>query len=352
MTPKVSIVVPVWNEEKYLEKSLDTIRCQTFEDFEVIIVDDCSTDRTPKIIKYFETLDPRFRSIRLSKNSGTGTALNAGFKEAVGKYQTWLSGDSWVMDDAIEKLTTALDKTGPEIVLVYADWLQVDDVFGVVEERKNPEYNKKALQDFCYLGPSWLWRKEAKDKAGEYCAEICEDYYMHLLLSEQGDFQHVPKTLGIWRNHAENLTNKVNNPEGWTQSVVARAMARWTFCKYRAAYISQTYTSEGWKFVDMMNKITDDFSYRHITYEQRHDFTIGEHDEKIEEILKECDVVILWGVMPDCLKDKIHCPIVGDKWTNDQNLVPEYEQRYKDAINGTIRKQQSKPTLKPTGSTA
>ena len=352
MNPKVSIVVPVWNEEKFLEESLGTIRCQTFENFEVIVVDDCSIDRSPKIIKYFETIDPRFRSIRLPKNSGTGVALNAGFKEAVGKYQTWLSGDSWIMNNAIECLSKTLDNAGPNIVLAYADWLEVNDANNSRTEHKNPEYNKKALQDFCFLACSWLWKKEAKDKAGEYCAEICEDYYMHLLLCEQGDFIHVPMTLGAWRNHPNNLTNTINNPEGWTQSSVARALARWKLAKYRVAYISQTYTTEGWKFVDMMNKVTDDFAYRHVTYERRHDFTIGEHDEKIEAMLKECDLVILWGEMPDSLKGKINCPVVEDCWMLDHNFVKEYEQKYKDVINGTIRKQQSQSALKSTDSTS
>jgi glycosyltransferase involved in cell wall biosynthesis len=94
VNPKVSIIVPIWNEENFLEESLESIRTQTFENFEVIMVDDCSIDRSKKIMNSYETIDPRFKSTKTDKNSGTGTALNAGFALAKGEYQTWLSGDS------------------------------------------------------------------------------------------------------------------------------------------------------------------------------------------------------------------------------------------------------------------
>lgn len=82
--PLVSVIVPAYNVEKYLAPCLDSILNQTFSDFEIIIIDDGSTDRTPEVI-YKYSLDPRIRS-HTQQNSGISVARNQGLKMSRGQY--------------------------------------------------------------------------------------------------------------------------------------------------------------------------------------------------------------------------------------------------------------------------
>ena len=94
--PEVSIIVPVYNEEQYLEECLESIRCQSLQDIEVICVDDGSTDGSLAIIKRFMQKDSRFRVIQKS-NSGYGSSMNQGMDAAQGKYIGIVESDDWIL---------------------------------------------------------------------------------------------------------------------------------------------------------------------------------------------------------------------------------------------------------------
>ena len=92
MNSKVSIVVPIYNTEKYLKKCLDSIINQTYENLEIILVDDGSTDNSGKIIDDYAKKDSRIKAIH-QKNAGQSTARNNGIKKATGKYISFIDGD-------------------------------------------------------------------------------------------------------------------------------------------------------------------------------------------------------------------------------------------------------------------
>jgi glycosyltransferase involved in cell wall biosynthesis len=324
--PKVSIVVPVWNEEKYLEKCLDSIKTQNFKDFEVIIVDDCSTDNSKEIIERFVTEDSRFKSKKTPVNSGPGCALNLGFLDVVGKYQTWVSGDSWVYPNFLECFVDALDKN-PKAVLAYCDSLNFNQD-KTYSEHRSIKFDKKKLWDYNYVGQSWLFRAEVKEKAGDFCSITCEDYYMHLMMAEQGNFIYVPKVLGCWRNHPKNLTNRISVPENWPQMNSVRALVKWNIADYKVAYVSPTYFKEGWDFIDMINKNSKKIAIRHISNKKRHDLMIGKDDREIEEVLQSCDAVHVYGFLPEQYKKFVHCPIIKTTWSNNKSDILFYDQLY------------------------
>lgn len=205
--PTVSIVVPAWNEAERIEKALRSIMVQSYQDFELIVVDDGSTDNTADVAR--QVLAGRPRSQVISKpNGGTGSALNLGFERAQGKYLTWWSADCWVYPNWLELLKDCLDRN-PDIILAYGDWEHFDETSGIVHTQRVGEFDKARLLRQCYIGPCWLFRRTAKDIAGKYLEEPCEDYDMHLRLAEIGPFRHVPYVLGVWRNHPLNLTNRL-----------------------------------------------------------------------------------------------------------------------------------------------
>ena len=82
----VSIITPVYKCEKYLAATLDSVLAQTYENWEILLVDDCSPDGSVEIIEQYRSRDARFRYIRLPENGGAAVARNAGLEAARGRY--------------------------------------------------------------------------------------------------------------------------------------------------------------------------------------------------------------------------------------------------------------------------
>ncbi|MFH0808035.1 MAG: glycosyltransferase family 2 protein [archaeon] len=102
--PAVSIIMPVYNSEKYLEKSIGSVLSQTLKDIEIICVDDCSSDDSFRVLKEFARKDKRIRVFKNKKNIGPGGSRNFGVKKARGEYVCFLDSDDWLERDACEKL--------------------------------------------------------------------------------------------------------------------------------------------------------------------------------------------------------------------------------------------------------
>ncbi|MDR0528229.1 MAG: glycosyltransferase [Zoogloeaceae bacterium] len=102
--PKVSIIVPVYNGEKYIAQCIDSIVSQTFTDFECILVDDCSPDRCPQICDEYARKDARIQVIHKRKNEGMAQARKTGFDAARGEYIQFVDGDDWIEAEMTERL--------------------------------------------------------------------------------------------------------------------------------------------------------------------------------------------------------------------------------------------------------
>lgn len=95
--PLVSIITPVYNSQEFIDETLDSVLAQTYTNWEMLLIDDCSSDRSVQIVQHRREQDPRFKLIQLAENSGSGVARNEGIKQASGKYIAFLdSDDIWV----------------------------------------------------------------------------------------------------------------------------------------------------------------------------------------------------------------------------------------------------------------
>jgi glycosyltransferase involved in cell wall biosynthesis len=103
MAIKVSVIIPVYNVEDYLEKCLDSVINQTLGDIEIICVNDGSTDNSPKILDRYAKLNSNIKVIN-KKNGGAGSARNFGLIHANGKYVGFVDSDDWISKDMYEKL--------------------------------------------------------------------------------------------------------------------------------------------------------------------------------------------------------------------------------------------------------
>lgn len=115
--PLVSIVVPVYNAENYLSETFSYLMAQTWKNYEVIFVDDCSTDSSPEILEQFTHGSERFSWIRQEENQGCGAARNAGLAMASGEYAICLDSDDWYAADLIERMVSALIESDADVAV-------------------------------------------------------------------------------------------------------------------------------------------------------------------------------------------------------------------------------------------
>ena len=112
---KVSINVPVYNVEKYLEKCLDSIVKQTYENIEIILVDDGPPDDCPRICDEWAKKDQRIKVIH-KENGGLSDARNAGMKVMAGVYVSYIDSDDWIAQDMYQKMINAIKKNNADIL--------------------------------------------------------------------------------------------------------------------------------------------------------------------------------------------------------------------------------------------
>ena len=112
--PRVSIVLPSRNGSRYLAAAIGSVAAQTFGDWELILVDDASTDDTGAVMRAFGDRDPRIRVVRLPVNRGLPGALNEGFRHARGALFGWTSDDNLLLPGAIERMATFMRESGQD----------------------------------------------------------------------------------------------------------------------------------------------------------------------------------------------------------------------------------------------
>ena len=115
---KISVIIPCYNSYKYMEKCLISLQNQTFNDFEVIFIDDCSTDSTySDLEKYLSKTDLKWTLIRNERNGGPGVSRNNGIEAAKGQFISFMDSDDWYEDDFLEEMYNKSKVDSLEIVM-------------------------------------------------------------------------------------------------------------------------------------------------------------------------------------------------------------------------------------------
>lgn len=135
----ISIIIPIYNVEKYLRICLESVINQTYTNFEVIMVDDGSTDNSVCICKEYCNNDNRFKLFQ-KENGGASSARNLGLKNAEGKYIYFLDSDDWLNNNALESLINCATKENAD--LVFCEALAIDDLTGK-ESYSNYSYHRQ-----------------------------------------------------------------------------------------------------------------------------------------------------------------------------------------------------------------
>lgn len=174
--PIISIVLPTYNGSKYIRKSIESCLHQSFTDFELIVVNDCSTDDTLSIVQEYAKEDARIRIINNEFNKKLPLSLNAGFEKAQGQYFTWTSDDNFYAPEALKILYHTMHADS-SIDLVYTDYYIIDDNDKVIGTRNFGDVNK-SFNRWLGAGACFLYKKEIHWANNGYnpAAFLIEDY--------------------------------------------------------------------------------------------------------------------------------------------------------------------------------
>lgn len=167
MSDLISIVLPVYNGERFLRASIDSVIAQTYQDWELLVVDDCSTDSTATIVSEYVQRDPRIKYFKNEVNLRLPRNLNRGFSLSKGDYLTWTSDDNVFRPTALEKMYNAL-KSNPEAQFAYASCDITDEEDNVIEYMMlYPGIEKRAVGQNP-VGACFLYTRKVYETVGEY----------------------------------------------------------------------------------------------------------------------------------------------------------------------------------------
>jgi glycosyltransferase involved in cell wall biosynthesis len=207
-SPKITVLLPVYNCELYIQTAVESILNQTFSDFEVLIIDDASTDGTVAILK--NILDPRIQLIQKPKNSGYTNSLNYGLKIAKGEYIARMDADDISYPERFAKQIAYLE-THPEVLVCGTTYKIVGNDKRITLPEHHEAIKIGLLWGNCISHPSVMIRKKVlEDYAIEYdtSKEPAEDYHMWIQLLNFGKLKNLPEVLLEYRVYGNQVSRK------------------------------------------------------------------------------------------------------------------------------------------------
>lgn len=207
--PKISLLCSAYNAEKYIRDTIVSVLQQTFTDFEFLLYDDASTDRTLEVVRSFE--DRRIRVYADTVNRGQNARLHELMKLASGQYIGWIDADDLLGREGLSYTNLILDHY-PDYGLVYTDHFEMSEqanILGIGQRSRLPYSKQNLLLNFISF-QFRLFRRECYEQIEPLNTErrVASDYELCLKLSEVTEFKHLPLPLYYYRIHGGSLSRQ------------------------------------------------------------------------------------------------------------------------------------------------
>lgn len=218
--PEVSVIIPAYEAERFLSATLDSVLEQSYESFEVIVVDDGSTDSTPNLVRAYASRDGRVRLLEQS-HAGVTRARNQGILASRGRYIAPLDADDVWFRDKLAKQVALFERSSDEVGLVYCWSVHID-----AEGRLTPHWCAHEVEagaltaliicNFVGNASAPMMRRDCLEQVGGYDtrlraqnAEAVADWDLYLRLAERVEFRVVREILMGYRIHPGNLSSNL-----------------------------------------------------------------------------------------------------------------------------------------------
>jgi glycosyltransferase involved in cell wall biosynthesis len=208
-SPQVSIILPVYNGDKFLASAIESCLAQKYEDFELIIVNDCSSDNSLAIAQSFANRDSRIKIINNSTNLKLPKSLNKGHNIAEGKFLTWTSHDNLLNENYLKLLIKNIVESKADLIFSNFDIIWEDGTY----KRTNIAGPIQSLIFGDVVGASFLYRKEVFTSLKGYQDNLylVEDYDFFLRASTKFKFFHLDQVLYKYRIQSKSLTASISS---------------------------------------------------------------------------------------------------------------------------------------------
>lgn len=256
--PLVSVIIPTYNSADLIERAVSSVLSQTFQDFEIIIVDDGSTDNTAQIISRLRKRDPRILYTYSSHSGGAARPKNIGIRMAKAPFIATLDADDEWYPKKLEKQIAILNNhSRPRLgyVTCFALYVYEEEKMKVIY--RVPRY-KNVLQrilahDYMGSGSGMIYKKEVFEKVGGFDENLRsgQDTEMRIRLAQYYDFDIIEEVLFIYYFHKGNISNTLGMKR--RQEDIAKIMNKW---KYLYSKYPKTY-SDRLRFNGTMCMIND-----------------------------------------------------------------------------------------------
>lgn len=223
---QISVIIPCFNSEKTIKKTIDSVLEQTFTDFELIVVNDGSTDSTLDIISKIS--DPRIKVFSYP-NSGANITRNRGFCHSVGEYISFLDADDvWTSDKLKSQWQTLQENVGAKVAYSWTDYIDENGEFllaGTHITANGNVYEKLLVINFLENGSNPLIRREAVIEVGGFdeSLQAGQDWDMWLRLAQKYDFVAVPAVQILYRIHKSSMSSNLARQEKACLLVINKA---------------------------------------------------------------------------------------------------------------------------------
>lgn len=250
---KISLIVPVYNEEPYLKRCIDSIKNQTVPFEEVIFIDDKSTDNSVQILREAEKENTNFRVVERLVNGGVSSARNMGIDESHGEYITFLDSDDELLPDAHEKMLRAIERH-PEAQMIQFNHLRH---YAKINKTVKKYDNRSGWYDIrdtqrmkCWFG---VWNKLIKYDAINY------DFDIWMRYGEDGIWilNHLLDGCKIWQEDTETVIHHFENANSLTKSKTSEQI-RTLIEKLKGMMLTELEMKSEWHYIRAIYNIIED----------------------------------------------------------------------------------------------
>ncbi|MCX6752830.1 MAG: glycosyltransferase family 2 protein [Candidatus Nomurabacteria bacterium] len=243
---KISIIIPTYNSSKFIRNTIQSVLEQTYTDWELLIIDDCSKDETEEIIKEYKKKEPKIKFYKTDNNSG-GPALskNIGIKNSNGSYIAFLDHDDEWHKEKLEKQIKLFENSKDKNLGIVSTFLDIKEKETIIKYSKN--YRKDILKylasgNFLMTSSCIMVKKDVFEKIGLFdkSLSVSDDLDMWIRIAKNNyNFDYVPEYLTTYIYHNKNAS--LINRENYTETKLLFKKHKEIYLKYNIKIVILNY---------------------------------------------------------------------------------------------------------------
>lgn len=213
--PQISVIIPTKNRQQFIGRAIKSVLAQTYQDFEILVVDDGSTDQTQEVLKTFP--DPRILFIRHEHSRGGAAARNTGIAASGGRYIAFLDDDDEWLPEKLARQVSVIASGGHSLGGVCTGHVKVDEESGKIIEEWIPTQRGNLSKEIFYKNclsttSSLIFKKEVFEKVGLFdeALKSFQDYDMWVRIAQHFSFDYIQEPLVKYYWHSIQIWNDLN----------------------------------------------------------------------------------------------------------------------------------------------